>query len=158
MKKYRNWGGFISILSAVVFLSFFIAMGIYSYSINDDNSGMAFFMTAGIFLIILLIFIPMLYIAFRKRTMAKNAFITLQEQKAEEVRVIDKSKKTVGNRYSTGTVFYITFEMLDGERKCFNVAHEKYATIEKEDIGTLTYKEGGGYKFFVDFRRTLNKN
>ena len=155
IEKHHIWGGFVSSFAATVFLSFFVIMAMYSFSIHDDTSGVAFLMTAGIFLLIFLIFIPMLFILFRKRTIAKNAFLTLPEQKAEGVRVINKSRKTVGNRYSTSTIFYVTFELPDGERKCLNVVHDDYAILEDGDIGTLIYKEGGGYKFFVEFRRTI---
>ena len=56
MKKHHNWGGFVSIFAATVFLSFFVIMAMYSFSIHDDTSGVAFLMTAGIFLLIFLIF------------------------------------------------------------------------------------------------------
>lgn len=49
MKKHHNWGGFVSIFAATVFLSFFVIMAMYSFSIHDDTSGVAFLMTAGIF-------------------------------------------------------------------------------------------------------------
>ncbi|OJU10183.1 MAG: hypothetical protein BGN88_09280 [Clostridiales bacterium 43-6] len=157
MKKYHNWRGFLTIVSALLFLSIWPLMAFYSYGKNETDGGDSFLITGVLFLIILLIFTPVLFIRFKKKVDAKNAYLTLPEQNAPAT-VLNKSEKVVGDKYSTGTVFYITFEMPDGERKNFQVIHDKYATIEKDDVGTLIYKEGNGFLFFVDFKRKPNKD
>ncbi|OJU10184.1 MAG: hypothetical protein BGN88_09285 [Clostridiales bacterium 43-6] len=151
MKKHHNWGGIIIVLSVLLIYALLTGFVVW----GSFNKGWIVFE-----IVFLPLVIPITVICFKglsRRTAAKNAFITLPEQTAETM-VVNKSKKVVGSRYTTGTVFYITFEMPDGERKNFQVIHDRYATIEKDDVGTLIYKEGNGFSFFIDFKRKPNKD
>lgn len=65
--------------------------------------------------------------------------------------VIHKAQKPVSDHYC-----YIAFEFPDGKRKTFKVDSDTYAVFEKGDTGTLTYKEGSEYRFFVSFKRQIN--
>ncbi|OJU08217.1 MAG: hypothetical protein BGN88_11055 [Clostridiales bacterium 43-6] len=158
MKKYHNRGGFILVLSVSLFYALFTCFVVWGITLEGFSNGAIQFLILEILSLILAIALVVFFFRrMSRKTAAKNAFLTLPEQTAQ-VKVVSKSKKTVGDRYSTGSIFYITFEMPDGDRKNFQVIHDSYATIEKDDMGTLTYKEGDGYKFFVHFTRNVGKD
>ena len=61
------------------------------------------------------------------------------------------SKHTAsGGRYSLKT-FYVTFELEEASRKVISVKTETYGLLLEGDNGTLTYKELGKLKIFVNF-------
>jgi len=147
MKKHYNWGGWILVLSILVFYMLTIGLAVW------DSAIVLEIITFDI--ITLAIVIPISIIIFKglsRNVASKNAFATLPEI-TSETEVSNKSKKTVGSRYSTRSVFYVTFEFPDGERKSFQVNHEVCATTDRGDFGTLTYKEGNNHRFFVSFKR-----
>lgn len=151
LKKYHNWGGLILILSVslgYVLLTGFVIWGL----LNDfyEAKGWLAFEILTIWLAIALVIHH--YRRMARKIAAKNAFETLSEQ-STDAKAVTKNTRTVGNRYSTGTNYYITFETPDGERINFQVNQDIYSIIEKDDFGLLTYKEGDGYRFFVDFKR-----
>ena len=159
MKKHHNWGGLILVLSVSVFYVMLTVFAVWGFFYNPDALNTA---KQIIVFEVLTIWIAILLVVHHfkrksRRIAVKNTLLTLSEQ-TSEVSVVSKSKKTIGDRYSTSSVFYITFEMPDGERKNFQVIHDRYATIEKDDVGTLIYKEGNGFLFFVDFKRKPNKD
>ncbi len=71
--------------------------------------------------------------------------------KIETAIVKDKSTEVIGNRYSTRTKYFVTFETQFGYRMCFEVEQEEYALLFPNDKGILTYKESEDTLFFEDF-------
>ncbi len=151
MKKHRNWKGLILIAFASIVSAVFPILAYVSYTEKDMASVWAFIFGAVITIVIFAILVPGYYKSWRREVIAKNMYNELPDLSAE-VFAISKSKKTVGNRFSTGNIFYVGFEFSDGERKNFRVSHDDYALIEKGEKGQLTYKESGEHLFFVKFK------
>lgn len=152
MKKPRN----TIFLGYCLFFLAYIGVTIWGWLSGTFSGGLL----GGLFsvgLVLLASLLPV-YVFSHNHTLSKAdkmAYATLPEIKTAAT-LINKAQKTVGDHYSTGTVFYAAFELPDGDRKNFQVDSDTYAIFEKGDTGTLTYKEGGGYRFFVSFKRQIN--
>ena len=53
--------------------------------------------------------------------------------------------------FVVASVFNITFEFADKQRLVFRFDEQLFNTILENEEGTLTYKEGGGRKYFISF-------
>lgn len=91
----------------------------------------------------------MIYISIltsKKEKMRKNL-----PPKIESATVKDKNTEFIGNRYSTRTKYFVTFETQFGYRMCFEVERDEYVLLSINDKGVLTYKESEDNLFFEDF-------
>ena len=162
MKRKRfNWGGFIAIFIYIAVISlcsyasyFIVAHPTSSFSVNFGEGGNpTLFITLGVILLIVGAFLtPAIFKYFAVKTYAKNAFINATEF-TTQARVSSKSFEVIGDRFSTSTICYISFDFLDGRRISFKVDSLQYNVLVENDIGLLKYKQQGDYYFFISFQR-----
>ena len=154
MKKPRN----NIFLGYCLFYLVYIGVTIWGWLSGTFSEGLLGGLCSGM-VVLLGVLLPV-YVFSHNHTVAKAAKIAHAALPEIETpaTLINKTQKTVGDHYSTGTVFYVAFELPDGDRKNFKVDSDTYATVEKGDTGMLTYKEGGKYRFFVRFKRQINND
>jgi uncharacterized membrane protein len=128
-----------------IFIMFFGVFGLASFFAGSWSVALGF-STLVVLLIVLLMFRL-------HRTHSANSAFALSHIFSSQAKVISKASQVLGNPYSTGTQYYISFEFQDETRKNFNVIVTQYNTIIEGDIGVLIYRQCETTSFFVDFQR-----
>ena len=67
-------------------------------------------------------------------------------------RVLSKAPQVGGDPFTTGTIYFISFEFPDRTRKCFAVDARQNSLIMEGEVGFLTYKQNNEHLFFVNFQ------
>ena len=165
-KKPFNWVGFIWIFALVGGLIFCFGGAIWG-SINPKWWFAAFmegsngsgrdtigYLTGFGFMWLIIggILAPAFYKKSVRNINAKWAFETAAIQTVT-AKVISKISQVVGDRFSTGTIYHVSFDFPDGSRNSFSVNAVQYSVLVENEVGLLTYKQQEDYMFFVDFQR-----
>ena len=72
----------------------------------------------------------------------------------ENAKVISKHTKVIGSMYHTTTLYYITFELANRDKKTFQILDMLYGTMIEGETGILSYKERAKMIKFIDFRKS----
>lgn len=155
MKNQHNWRAIIVVAVMALLAVGSLGMSMYCYYRGQTYDGKMFLITGVLLALFALGLLIPLCIQSHKQTTLQQLFDRLPEQTAE-ARIIGKSRTTEPTRYATYVECHLIFEFADGERKSYQVTNETYDLHQRGDTGTLTYKSGEGYGFFVRFDRHRN--
>ncbi len=110
------------------------------------------FLGISIFIIPIALFIGLLFHILKKQRSIDIITKSAQTHN-EHAKVVSKASQVVGDRFYTKTIYFVSFEFPQGERKNFPVNINQFNTLAENDNGILTFKENGNYLLFVNFHR-----